>query len=1486
MKRGLGFIATLLLFWIILIRGDVSAQRREFVSAATFTPEHRVVLELQRPYATNDNAHLALYHVPMTQLVALHLGKEPITGARFGAERPLRRLDVHPDYSKDTTASNGAMYVTPYRVDLGRLPIGEYAAVWTLGDGRSVQMITIGTLGSLVVSNFYRNERVIIPLDLRTFKHRGDVAYTLYAGAAMSALKLGTDGLLHIAPKDNALIVGAAPDGSVSITQTYPASGNLTERVALESDRPIYRPGQVVKYRAVVRQGEAGSYLIPSGSRAVQLTRAYSNDVLAHSTAILDEFGTLSGEFTLPDDAETGSYWIAVGEQRDWSSAANFDVETYRRPEYLVEAKPLAPYLIGGEPARFAVDVNYFSGRPASGIPIHYAARYEADSYFAYYHSAAAAYQFAGETPRPYATQPPALNGVITADANGHAEIRLPTSRLESESQLVVQLDVRDASEHTVSSETRVRVTPASFYLRVLPESYFQRAGDVAVLNVESRRYDGTPQPATDVRLEFARQTWDPSTQRYQLVVLPEQTQTVRTDASGHATLRWKAPEAGYFFITATAHDETDRLAQTTWYLWAVGAGTSAYHFQKATLEPQRDHYAPGEPATLLATVPRGDVDGALVVSSGTVQTVRLVHLPATTSTLTVEPPPDVAQYRATLIVPSVASTSALIRIDPPQKALKVRIRPDRERYEPGSEARFSLDVSDARGRPVRAEVALGIVDDAIYALRKRQVASAFDVLYRAFSVFPGSTASFSALNEPTPAWINPSLTTIGRVRAQNQMILPGTAADTYSISPPTFENVRKDFRETAYWSPAIVTDASGHALVSFRWPDSLTSYSADASAITKASEAGDASSRSLVTKDFLVRLEAPRFLRVGDEASIVGIAQGQRGATGAALRFSAPALGVANAQSPVAFDRFQSAASAWTVRARELGSANLRLAGSSLNSSDGIEMPLPVESAGTAEHQRFAGMFPQSAGVNLELPQAADAGNLRVDVAPSVLAELGHDLQLLQVYPYYCTEQTLSAALPLAFLDRVSARFGLPVKGPSAKVVARRAIDRLKALQHVDGSWGWWEHDAAHPFMTAYALYGLSELRNAGYDDESSAIYRGRLSLIAQLREQNSDTLAFWGGPQPGSQWNTRAFMLFALADADPKAFDKSLLGDAAPHLDDMNSYALAVLGLAHHLAGDDPGARTVLAALDQQVTESNSYAYWLGSGWHYRWEDDPIETTAYALRLEHALAPSSPRIPKIISWLRAKGRGSSWYTTKDTAAAIAALAETIDPSGDEMTPHETVRVTLEGKTLKMLRFDSPNPPADASSFTIPADALKTGGRLAFEREGRGAVYWSADWTRYVTASGGRRSSPSVAARLRELHADVSSAFTVARTYRAEHHGILRTGDIVEVKIDATAKSDQQYVAIEDPFPAGLEYQPLQYQSGMDWSGIQFLDDRAVFFVTKVVRGEHLRLAYRLRAMTAGSFTAPAATMYAMYGPPVAAMGNSERVTIAKEKR
>jgi alpha-2-macroglobulin len=438
-----------------------------------------------------------------------------------------------------------------------------------------------------------------------------------------------------------------------------------------------------------------------------------------------------------------------------------------------------------------------------------------------------------------------------------------------------------------------------------------------------------------------------------------------------------------------------------------------------------------------------------------------------------------------------------------------------------------------------------------------------------------------------------------------------------------------------------------------------------------------------------------------------------------------------------------------------------------------------------------------------------------------------------------------------------------------------------LQQLQHSDGSWGWWEYDDGHPFMTAYALYGLAEFHKDGYAVPASMLERGVDSLVNQLGKDNGETLRFWGGAQPGSEWNTRAFMLYALADAAPSRVDRAMLAQTRAHMGELNAYAVAVLGLAEHWLGDETAARSLLAELHKRAIRDGAFTYWRGNTWHYAWEDDPIETTAYALRFEVAMGEGATQTDPTVNFLRAQRRGDWWYTTKDTAAAIYALSETIRPDSNEFTPDETVRVLVDGREVRSLHITQPILDAADASVVVPASSMRDAAVVTFERTGRGALYWSSDAVRYVPA-GADRASDASQALLARLFASPPS-LTVDRRYTLKHGGPWRVGDEVLVEVTVRSRADVQYVAVEDPFPAGAEHQPEQGRAGDDaWSGVQLLDDRAVFFADRLYPDAPMKIRYTLRVTTPGHYTAPAPSVYAMYGPPVSALGRPQDIEVA----
>jgi hypothetical protein len=84
--------------------------------------------------------------------------------------------------------------------------------------------------------------------------------------------------------------------------------------------------------------------------------------------------------------------------------------------------------------------------------------------------------------------------------------------------------------------------------------------------------------------------------------------------------------------------------------------------------------------------------------------------------------------------------------------------------------------------------------------------------------------------------------------------------------APAPDQPVRKNFNETAFFFPAMQTDANGDVILKFTVPESLTSWKMMAMAYTKDLKTGMLIKEAVSRKELMVMTNAPRFFREGDQ--------------------------------------------------------------------------------------------------------------------------------------------------------------------------------------------------------------------------------------------------------------------------------------------------------------------------------------------------------------------------------------------------------------------------------------------------------------------------------------------------------------------------------------------------------------------------------------------------------------------------------------------
>ncbi|MCX7547889.1 carboxypeptidase-like regulatory domain-containing protein [Xanthomarina sp. F1114] len=108
------------------------------------------------------------------------------------------------------------------------------------------------------------------------------------------------------------------------------------------TDRSIYRPGQTVYFKGIALKIEDGkSKVIPNELFYIEVYDSNENEI-AELELSSNEFGSVSGEFILPNSGLNGNYSIEFyGDKNDVDVAHYFSVEEYKRPKFETKFNPI-----------------------------------------------------------------------------------------------------------------------------------------------------------------------------------------------------------------------------------------------------------------------------------------------------------------------------------------------------------------------------------------------------------------------------------------------------------------------------------------------------------------------------------------------------------------------------------------------------------------------------------------------------------------------------------------------------------------------------------------------------------------------------------------------------------------------------------------------------------------------------------------------------------------------------------------------------------------------------------------------------------------------------------------------------------------------------------------------------------------------------------------------------------------------------------------
>jgi len=1261
------------------------------------------------------------------------------------------------------------------------------------------------------------------------------------------------------------------------------------------TDRPIYRPGDTVYFRMVVRQASNGRYTLPDVSSYPVEINDSTGEQVASFDLPLNAFATGHGEYTLPSDAQPGTYSIT---NRNYYNALWFQVADYRKPEINLQVAFQSTNVLSGTALTAEVNARYFFDAPAGNLPLHWAL-YQQDSYFNIpnYQVGPVDTSWLKVYNYPFGMGGlgyPVSEGDGQTDSNGLLTLKLDAPASPGRNQFTLEVTLTDESGQPVSARSSIYVNPAEYYIGVHPDAWAYQAKSEAGFEVFVADWDGKPAGERTLSAKFQRVVWvrhDPSPDMmgyqfptYEPVYTPIANKIITTNADGKVRVGFTPPEPGTYQLDISG-DST--LTQVI--VWVGGTGQAEWPSlpnQRLRLVADRDGYKPGDTAKVFIPNPFGSTAlGLLTVERGFVMRYQILRLEPGGNTvplaLTTDDAPNV--YVAVTMLgqddqgnPDFRQGYVNLSVDASFEYLTVTLTSQPERTGPGEPVTFTLRITDANNKPVQGEFSLSVVDLAVLSLAGPNVEDIYSAFYGEQTLNVRTGISLAA-------------------SGQRLRYMPGGMGG--GGGGESAESVtRENFPDTAYWNAQIVSDANGEATVSMNLPDTLTTWQVLVRGLTKDTLVGEAQLEVITSKDLLIRPVTPHFLVVGDHAMLAAVVQNNtpNELQGTALL---QAIGFvlddpANATQRVTVPPNGRTRLEWWGTAEDVASVSLRFATQAGGLQDAVLVSkgaLPVLHYTAPQTFATSGTLAEG-GQRLELVSLpvtfdANSGSLSVELDPSLAAAMVDALDALENYPYDCTEQILSRFLPNLVTYTTLQTFG--IDSPDLKARLDRTLDEglqhLLTLQNMDGGWGWWQEDESDVYITSYVLFGLSKARDAGITVPEDAIDKAR-NYISSNMITPSQTTEAW-------KLDRLAFELFALKQSG--AGNLSSVNSLYNVRDQLSPWAKALLTLSLDLASSSSDqVPTLISDLQSTAIRSATGVHWEADNPDWRNMTSTLSNSAMVVYTLAQIEPASTVLPDAVNYLMSNRQATGfWSSSYESAWILLAMNEVMKGTG-ELGSNYAFSAGLNG-TLIATGEAGGETQLNPVVTNIPIKTLypHDPNALVIQRDtGTGHLYYTAALTVYrpVENVAPLDRGISVSRAYFPLGADLKTATPISVT---------KVGDTLTVRLTVVLPNDVYHFAVEDYIPAGTEilntnlktsqlgvtgepgplYDPRDpFGNGWGWwmfNAAQIYDEHISWTASYLPAGSY-DLTYTLTVLQAGEYHLLPAHAWMFYFPEV--QGNS----------
>lgn len=707
--------------------------------------------------------------------------------------------------------------------------------------------------------------------------------------------------------------------------------------------------------------------------------------------------------------------------------------------------------------------------------------------------------------------------------------------------------------------------------------------------------------------------------------------------------------------------------------------------------------------------------------------------------------------------------------------------------------------------------------------------------------------------------------------------------------APKPTKSLPKKVRLVDLFSGPLALNEQGEAEITLAVPDFNGSLRLMA-VVAGSDKFGNAETEVTVAAPLVAELATPRFLTIGDSATI---ALDLHNLSGAEQKLkvavsNADGLNIHNAERSVVVKDQQKAVLRFPLEAGKafgLTAVQVRVSGGDIK----LERTFGLQVQAATPPQQIVRRYTLAPGEALDLKDAELGGFLRNTVEAHLVIsdkapiDVRAAIQGLLTYPYGCAEQTTSTAYPHVFVDDEGARhFGLkPYSREQRADMLEKAIARLGAMQAPNGGFSLWGNISQYEYwLSSYVTNFLLDAREQGFtvpvqmqqkatDFLLKALQEGAAGLPSGKLVYNEDSVwrdHYYGG---SGRFGVLAYGGYVLA-RESKAPLSTLRQLFELRSQAHSGLALVHLGLALKLMGDENRAQQALA---EGVKKSRDSGYWWGD------YGSPLRDAAlsYALLTRHKVKIDGK--DNLVS-IAASELDKNRYTSTQEKLALFLVGREMATSSD-------------GSPWSVEFGDKAKAEAVSGSGNLvrPLTAANLVAGTRIKNTFKDKLFLELAFRGHPAKMPASRSD--IIALTRELF-DADGKPIGSRA--------LKVGETVLVRVNARPRQHIGNGLVVDRIPAGLEIENLNIVQGESMASVtigglnpavamtdpriqhvEYRDDR---FVAAVRLQGEINLFYRARVVTPGKFVFPPIYAEDMYRPDVYGLaGGDATITVSDGK-